>query len=780
MSETTNTIKEINIKDITTGDTLKSLIDKVNYNFDQLVAHGGGEKGESGEDGAIAISGSTFGSNNLYYFDGTLSSDKINGSLYGINEGDYILLNDKKIYKYTSSDAELTPTNLNLNSTIASTGTNTTQQTQTSESNFSSKNFASYQTQTEKDNVTAVRLNDIESTGIRNKLLVGGITKGDYSSYNRAVAKYVYNGATPNSLGDIAFLDKALITFNNLYKNKGADQPSFGDGYSDFKLLYGPIDTNEEFNDLNYSLLFHNGLLINPKMNFDESTTNKIISYNGTNISSANLKSTILVRAYTSKRTIAKTGGTKDVKEGNIELQVRRDKTDCLDGSKIIKPKFSLIKLKGEDIEIKSSDNIIITSNNLELCQNDTFSKLRFDIINGFSRFKTNVNRLIFGIPDGATNLNAVTKSHNIPVTDINTILLTRNNQIFKTPNILTTSGESKIQQNVVPLSVYQTNKGENLNGLGENVIPSGKNYSVNNRLKYTSTKDGKTYNSFNTKNTPVFYNSIDNIIGYKPFSVTYDSIKSIAGALIKPEPTYDEKGNITNSADVNKFKPDSNSKVGDSSAINLFYDGELLHLYGYISGKNMAIKHSASREIDYYALTLPYFEIKCGVLYDGTPNESAIRTFFENCIFLRGSLNSESGTINNVTNNFIGNDYSTTEYGFPNKINVYPYYINNDSKYFGVFKFNSDIPIVIDNNQNNRVYYGGSVKQQNLNTQSYYVNNIYSGEQTLNVDLGINGQEKYIADYADNKIKDDNYNFARNLLDNCVYKIDLQYRVMF
>lgn len=109
-------ISAIQIKDINNTDTLRSMIDKINQNFDAIVAHGGGPTGNKGD----SVTGATGKrGNSLFVAREPVDSEITNGTLNPypnevnpvqnkavLIEDDKILSNEGVLYNYTAGKCE--------------------------------------------------------------------------------------------------------------------------------------------------------------------------------------------------------------------------------------------------------------------------------------------------------------------------------------------------------------------------------------------------------------------------------------------------------------------------------------------------------------------------------------------------------------------------------------------------------------------------------------------------------------------------------------------------
>lgn len=100
----------ITIQDLIASDTISQAVDKINFNFDQLLLNGGGPLGPSGPQGAPGPIGGR-GERGSDWYDGTVNPNTIIVSP-SLLAGDYYLQSDGQVWEYNGTTWFITPVNL--------------------------------------------------------------------------------------------------------------------------------------------------------------------------------------------------------------------------------------------------------------------------------------------------------------------------------------------------------------------------------------------------------------------------------------------------------------------------------------------------------------------------------------------------------------------------------------------------------------------------------------------------------------------------------------------
>ena len=100
----------ITIQDLIASDTISQAVDKINFNFDQLLLNGGGPVGPSGPQGTPGPIGGR-GERGSDWYDGTVNPNTIIVSP-SLLPGDYYLQSDGQVWEYNGTTWFTTPVNL--------------------------------------------------------------------------------------------------------------------------------------------------------------------------------------------------------------------------------------------------------------------------------------------------------------------------------------------------------------------------------------------------------------------------------------------------------------------------------------------------------------------------------------------------------------------------------------------------------------------------------------------------------------------------------------------
>lgn len=93
------------IQDLLASDTLSQAVDKINFNFDQLILNGGGPSGPSGPAGPTGPVGGRGIKGATWYKDSAVSpgTDPNNLIILGINDDDYFLQSNGQVWQYNGT-----------------------------------------------------------------------------------------------------------------------------------------------------------------------------------------------------------------------------------------------------------------------------------------------------------------------------------------------------------------------------------------------------------------------------------------------------------------------------------------------------------------------------------------------------------------------------------------------------------------------------------------------------------------------------------------------------